>query len=49
MYTQGNDESARLAYVAESRTKNRMYHIGFHKRDDKTIIDDSDEVFLNND
>ena len=49
MYTQGNDESARLAYVAESRTKNRMYHIGFYKIDDKTIIDDSDEVFLNND
>ena len=45
MYTKGNDESARLAYVAESRTKNRMYHIGFYKRDDKTIEAESDEVF----
>jgi len=45
MYTKGNDESARLSYVAESRTKNRMYHIGFHKLDGKTIDDDSDEVF----
>lgn len=45
MYMDDSDMSSRLAYVAESRTKNRMYYIGFHKREDNSINDDSEEVF----